>query len=123
MGNGVRMRWGYTCSSEEFEASELAHHAVLAEDVGFDFVTVSDHFHPWTQSQGHSPFAWTTVGAIGALTRRVGIGTGVTCPMIRVHPAIVAVDDDGAVFRVQAQAIRLIRRRLHSPVSGLPPAA
>lgn len=84
------MRWGYTCSSEEFEASDLARHAVLAEDVGFEFVTVSDHFHPWTQSQGHSPFAWTTVGAIGALTRRVAIGTGVTCPMIRVHPAIVA---------------------------------
>lgn len=84
------MRWGYTCSSEEFEASELASHAVLAEDVGFDFVTVSDHYHPWTQSQGHSPFAWTTVGAISALTRRVAVGTGVTCPLIRTHPVIVA---------------------------------
>jgi coenzyme F420-dependent glucose-6-phosphate dehydrogenase len=84
------MRWGYTCSSEEFEASDLARHAVLAEDVGFEFVTVSDHYHPWTQSQGNSPFAWTTIGAIGALTRRVEIGTGVTCPLIRTHPAIVA---------------------------------
>ncbi|MEZ5298359.1 MAG: TIGR03557 family F420-dependent LLM class oxidoreductase [Ilumatobacteraceae bacterium] len=94
------MRWGYTCSSEEFEASELARHAVLAEDVGFEFVTVSDHFHPWTQSQGHSPFAWTTVGAISALTRRVSIGTGVTCPMIRGtrrssprHPPLLEVSN------------------------------
>jgi coenzyme F420-dependent glucose-6-phosphate dehydrogenase len=84
------MRWGYTCSSEEFEASELVRHAEMAEDVGFEFVTVSDHFHPWTQSQGHSPFAWSTVGGIAARTRQVDIGTGVTCPLIRVHPAIVA---------------------------------
>lgn len=84
------MRWGYTCSSEEFAASDLARHAALAEDVGFEFVSVSDHYHPWTRSQGHSPFVWSTIGAIAALTRRVDIGTGVTCPMIRTHPAIIA---------------------------------
>jgi G6PDH family F420-dependent oxidoreductase len=84
------MRWGYTCSSEEFEASELVEHAVDAERAGFEFVTVSDHFHPWTSSQGHSPFAWTTVGAISARTERVEIGTGVTCPLIRYHPAVIA---------------------------------
>ena len=56
------MKWGYTCSSEEFEASELARLAMQAEEAGFEFVTVSDHFHPWTSSQGHSPFAWSTVG-------------------------------------------------------------
>jgi len=84
------MRWGYTCSSEEFEASAMARHAVKAEEYGFDFVTVSDHFHPWVSSQGHSPFAWSTVAAIAALTDRIEIGTGVTCPLIRVHPAIVA---------------------------------
>ena len=84
------MRWGYTCSSEEFEASDLARHATMAEDVGFEFVSVSDHYHPWTRSQGHSPFVWGTVGAIAALTRSVGIGTGVTCPLVRIHPAIIA---------------------------------
>jgi coenzyme F420-dependent glucose-6-phosphate dehydrogenase len=84
------MRWGYTCSSEEFEASELARLAVEAEETGFEFVTVSDHFNPWTSTQGHSPFAWSTVGAIAALTNRVGIGTGVTCPLIRYHPAVIA---------------------------------
>jgi G6PDH family F420-dependent oxidoreductase len=84
------MRFGYTCSSEEFEASALARHAVEAEAAGFEFVTVSDHFHPWTSSQGHSPFAWSTVAAIAALTDRVEIGTGVTCPIIRTHPAVIA---------------------------------
>ena len=84
------MRFGYTCSSEEFEASDLVRHAALAEDVGFEFVSVSDHYHPWTRSQGHSPFVWATVGGIAAVTRRIGIGTGVTCPLIRIHPAIIA---------------------------------
>ena len=84
------MRWGYTCSSEEFEASELVEQAAMAEQTGFDFVTVSDHFHPWTSSQGHSPFAWTTIGGIAARTDKVGLGTGVTCPLIRYHPAVIA---------------------------------
>ena len=84
------MQWGYTCSSEEFEASDLVGFAALAEDAGFEFVTVSDHFHPWTTSQGHSPFAWTTLGGIATRTREVRLGTGVTCPLIRMHPAIVA---------------------------------
>ena len=82
--------WGYTLSSEEFGPVELVECGVAAERVGFDFLTVSDHYHPWTQSQGHSPFAWTTVGSVGARTDRIAIGTGVTCPLIRVHPAIVA---------------------------------
>lgn len=89
-GTGRRMRWGYTCSSEEFEASDLVRFAGAAEDSGFDFVTVSDHFHPWTRRQGHSPFAWSTIGAIAATTRRMTIGTGVTCPLIRTHPTVIA---------------------------------
>lgn len=68
----------------------MARHAVRAEESGFEFVTVSDHYHPWVSSQGHSPFAWSTVAAIAALTDRIEIGTGVTCPLIRVHPAIIA---------------------------------
>src|SRR5688500_13940224 len=84
------MHWGYTLSSEEFGPRELADNAVLAEDEGFEFLTVSDHFHPWTESQGHSPFAWTTVAAASALTSRIRIGTGVTCPILRIHPAVVA---------------------------------
>lgn len=84
------MRWGYTCSSEEFEASDLVRFAADAEDRGLAFVTVSDHFHPWTTTQGHSPYVWTTLGGIATLTRQVDIATAVTCPLIRQHPAIVA---------------------------------
>lgn len=84
------MEWGYTLSSEEFAASDLVMQAALAEDAGFDFQTVSDHFHPWTRSQGQSPFVWSTLGAVATRTRRTPVGTGVTCPIIRIHPAIVA---------------------------------
>ena len=82
--------WGYTLSSEEHGPRRLAENAKVAEDEGFEFLTVSDHFHPWTESQGHSPFAWTTVAAATTLTSSVRIGTGVTCPILRTHPAVIA---------------------------------
>ena len=81
---------GYTLSSEEFGPQELADHARLAEDAGFAFASISDHFHPWLDSQGHSPFVWGTLGAISQTTSQMLIGTGVTCPMLRTHPAIIA---------------------------------
>src|SRR2546423_7156740 len=64
--------------------------AARAEAVGFDFVTISDHFHPWTREQGQSPFVWGVIGAIAAVTERVEVATCVTCPTVRMHPAIVA---------------------------------
>lgn len=82
--------WGYTLSSEEFGPRALVEQAAMAEDAGFEFLTVSDHYHPWTQSQGESPFAWTTIGGVGMRTKSVQVGTGVTCPIIRYHPTIVA---------------------------------
>lgn len=82
--------WGYTLSGEEFGPRELVDQAVAAEDAGFDFATASDHFHPWTTSQGHSPFVWTTLGGAAARTDRIEFGTGVTCPLIRIHPVVVA---------------------------------
>jgi coenzyme F420-dependent glucose-6-phosphate dehydrogenase len=82
--------FGYTLSSEEHPPSELVANAQRAEDAGFDFVSISDHFHPWIGAQGHSPFVWAVVGAIATTTERIGIGTGVTCPIIRTHPAIIA---------------------------------
>ena len=84
------MRYGYKLSSEGFGPKELVRQAVLAEASGFDFVEISDHYHPWLESQGHSPFAWTVLGAIAASTESVGLATGVTCPTVRYHPAIVA---------------------------------
>jgi G6PDH family F420-dependent oxidoreductase len=81
---------GYTLSSEEFGPRELAELAGLAEQAGFAFASISDHFHPWLDSQGHSPFVWGTLGAISRTTTSMLIGTGVTCPMLRTHPAIIA---------------------------------
>ncbi|MDQ0894754.1 TIGR03557 family F420-dependent LLM class oxidoreductase [Agromyces ramosus] len=84
------MRYGYKLSAEGFGPQELVRQAELAEASGFDFVEISDHFHPWLDSQGHSPFAWTVLGAIAAKTTSLGLATGVTCPTVRYHPAIIA---------------------------------
>jgi G6PDH family F420-dependent oxidoreductase len=83
------MRIGYFLSSEEFGPRELVHQAVMAEQAGFDGLWISDHFHPWTDEQGHSPFVWSTIGALSeAISTRVT--TAVTCPTTRIHPAIIA---------------------------------
>jgi coenzyme F420-dependent glucose-6-phosphate dehydrogenase len=81
---------GYALSSEEHRPSDLVRHARLAEDAGFTFALISDHFHPWTDTQGQSPFVWSVIGAIAEATTTLELGTGVTCPMIRTHPAIIA---------------------------------
>jgi coenzyme F420-dependent glucose-6-phosphate dehydrogenase len=83
-------RFGFTLSSEEHEPRELVACAGAAEDAGFDFLSISDHFHPWIDQQGHSAFVWGVIGAISAATRSIGVGTGVTCPTTRIHPAIAA---------------------------------
>ena len=82
--------FGYTLSSEEFGPRDLVEQARLAEDAGFDFASISDHFHPWVDQQGNSPFVWAVIGGVSQVTERMRIGTGVTCPTTRVHPAIVA---------------------------------
>jgi G6PDH family F420-dependent oxidoreductase len=82
--------FGYTLSSEEHPPSSLVDLARRAEATGFDFLTISDHFHPWTKEQGHSPFVWSVLGAVAHSTTRVRVGTGVTCPILRMHPAVVA---------------------------------
>jgi coenzyme F420-dependent glucose-6-phosphate dehydrogenase len=84
------MEIGYALSSEEHRPLDLVRHARRAEDCGFPFALISDHFHPWIDRQGQSPFVWSVIGAIAAETDRLRIGTGVTCPTIRMHPALVA---------------------------------
>jgi G6PDH family F420-dependent oxidoreductase len=84
------MKIGYKLASEGFGPKELVRQAQLAEKAGFDFVEISDHFHPWLDEQGHSPFAWTVLGGIAASTESIGLATGVTCPTVRYHPAIIA---------------------------------
>lgn len=81
---------GYKLCSEEHGPNDLIRYAARAEAVGFTFAMISDHFHPWTDTQGQSPFVWSVVGAIAHATKRIRIGTGVTCPTIRIHPAIIA---------------------------------
>jgi coenzyme F420-dependent glucose-6-phosphate dehydrogenase len=81
---------GYALSSEEHPPSDLVEHARLAEEAGFSHALISDHFHPWVSSQGESPFVWATLGGIAEATERIRVGTGVTCPMIRTHPAVIA---------------------------------
>jgi coenzyme F420-dependent glucose-6-phosphate dehydrogenase len=84
------MELGYHLSSEEHSPADLVRNARAAEEAGFGFGFISDHFHPWVDAQGHSPFVWAVVGGIAQVTERFRIGTGVTCPLIRIHPAIVA---------------------------------
>jgi G6PDH family F420-dependent oxidoreductase len=84
------VRFGYALSSEEHPPADLVRNAALAEEAGLEFALISDHFHPWIDAQGHSPFVWTVLGGIARETRRLEVGTGVTCPMIRIHPAIIA---------------------------------
>jgi coenzyme F420-dependent glucose-6-phosphate dehydrogenase len=81
---------GYALSSEELGPLELVENARRAEQAGFGFALISDHFHPWLDVQGESPFVWSTIGAIAQATESLTLGTGVTCPLIRTHPAIIA---------------------------------
>jgi coenzyme F420-dependent glucose-6-phosphate dehydrogenase len=81
---------GYTLSCEEFGPRELVGFAAKAEEAGFDFLSASDHFHPWVDRQGNSPFVWAVLGGVAEATERIEVGTGVTCPTTRIHPAIVA---------------------------------
>jgi coenzyme F420-dependent glucose-6-phosphate dehydrogenase len=83
-------RFGYALSSEEHGPFELVDHARAAEEAGFEFALISDHFHPWIERHPHSPFVWAVIGGIAQATERLELGTGVTCPTMRIHPAIIA---------------------------------
>ena len=81
---------GYTLMCEQRSPLDLVRDAVLAEQAGFDFSVISDHYHPWVEAQGHSGFAWSILGAIAQATERLPLMTYVTAPIIRYHPAVVA---------------------------------
>jgi coenzyme F420-dependent glucose-6-phosphate dehydrogenase len=84
------VRFGYKASAEQFAPAELLRYSVLAEQQGFDSVFVSDHLQPWRHDGGHAPAALPWLGALGASTERVTIGTSVLTPTFRYHPAVVA---------------------------------
>src|SRR5438067_11450549 len=81
---------GYALSSEEHGPRELVQFARTAEEASFAFALISDHYHPWIDRQGESPFVWSVIGGISQVTSRIRLGTGVTCPTIRIHPGLVA---------------------------------
>jgi G6PDH family F420-dependent oxidoreductase len=84
------MRIGHTLMTEQSDPASLVRNAVDAEHAGFDFAVISDHFFPWLDSQGHSPNAWVTLGAVAHATERIDLMTYVTCPTMRYHPTVVA---------------------------------
>jgi G6PDH family F420-dependent oxidoreductase len=84
------MKLGYFLSSEEWGPTDLVAQAAKAQEAGFDRLWISDHYHPWNNAQGHSPFVWSTIGAIAAATDGVTVTTAVTCPTMRIHPAVIA---------------------------------
>jgi coenzyme F420-dependent glucose-6-phosphate dehydrogenase len=84
------LKLGYKASAEQFGPRELLEFSCLAEELGYDSVFVSDHFQPWRHTGGHAPYSFAWMGALGARTRRITIGTSVVTPTFRYHPAIVA---------------------------------
>jgi G6PDH family F420-dependent oxidoreductase len=84
------MRIGYFLSSEEFGPRALLEQARMAEEAGFQGLWISDHYHPWNDEQGHSGFVWSTIGALSQATSKMEVTTAVTCPTIRIHPAVIA---------------------------------
>lgn len=84
------MKIGYFLSSEEWGPRDLVAQAVKAQEAGFEGLWISDHYHPWNDEQGHSPFVWSTIGAVAQATDGMKVTTAVTCPTIRIHPGIVA---------------------------------
>ncbi len=86
----MTIKLGLTLSSEEHQPRRLVELAGQAEQHGFDFVSISDHFHPWLDEQGHSPFVWAVLGAIAERTSSLEVAVGVTCPTTRIHPVVLA---------------------------------
>src|ERR687897_2465744 len=83
------MQIGYFLASEEYSPRELIEQAKKAEQAGFHALWISDHYHPWNDEQGHSSFVWSVIGALSTATS-LPVTTGVTCPTVRIHPAIIA---------------------------------
>ncbi|MFA5505067.1 MAG: TIGR03557 family F420-dependent LLM class oxidoreductase [Vulcanimicrobiota bacterium] len=104
------IRPGYSLICEEHPPERLLENARKAEEAGFLTISVSDHFHPWISQQGESPFVWNILGALSQVTSQVEIGTAVTCPIMRYHPAVVA--------QAAATSARMLEGRFHFGVGS-----
>ena len=114
---GLMLTLGWKASAEQFAPRDLLHYGVLAEELGFDSAVVSDHFHPWRDTGGHAPFSFAWLGALGASTKRIRMGTSVVTPTFRYHPAmnetpVTAADwpEPGERVRRLREAVRLMRK-------------
>ena len=83
------LRLGWQAGTEQYPPDELLDYALAAEECGFDSIAASDHFHPWAEA-GHAALVWTWLGAVAAKTAKITLGTSVTCPILRYHPAVIA---------------------------------
>ena len=83
-------KFSYFLGSEQWQPETLIEHTKLAKEVGFDMVTISEHFHPWVDDYSASNFTWSTLGALANNTPNLDLGTGVTTPLWRMHPGVVA---------------------------------
>jgi G6PDH family F420-dependent oxidoreductase len=101
--------FGYSLLCEQRGPRELVSDAVGAEDTGFDFAVISDHYFPWLDGQGHAPQAWPVLGAVAAATERMPLMTYVTCPIMRYHPVVV---------EQQAATVALLGRGVRGTVGG-----
>src|SRR5437588_407095 len=103
---------GYFLSCEEFGPRELVRQARLAQAAGFERLWISDHFHPWTAAQGHSPFVWSVIGALSEAVM-LPVTTAVTCPTVRIHPAIISlagrIGDGYCTTMPDADLVRVFR--------------
>lgn len=84
-----KVKFGWKAGTEQYPPQELLDYTVVAEEAGFDSIDASDHFHPWSD-RGQACFVWTWLGAAAVKTTNIMLGTGVTCPILRYHPAIIA---------------------------------
>src|SRR5262245_44894957 len=84
------VEFGYTMLCEQAGPRQLVRDVHMAEEVGFDFAVISDHYFPWLDAQGHAPYAWSVLGAAAQVTSQIPLMTYVTCPTMRYHPAVVA---------------------------------
>jgi coenzyme F420-dependent glucose-6-phosphate dehydrogenase len=83
------LKLGWKAGTEQYPPDQLLDYAIAAEEAGFDIIDASDHFHPWAE-RGHACFVWTWLGAVAAKTKKITVGTGVTCPTLRYDPAVIA---------------------------------
>ena len=83
-------KFSYFLGSEQWQPEDLIKHAVIAKDAGFDMLTISEHFHPWVDDFSASNFTWSTLGALANTLPQLDLGTGVTTPLWRIHPGVIA---------------------------------